>query len=340
MLLVSATGYGLGIAPHLSSEGHQVNTFVNKVLSIPHITNAIGDMIPDIAIFDSPDQYVPAEWVRTRGVRVLGASQWSNLLDSNEDYLKKTIQAIGYKPHVNEVGTGAEVVAWFNGQRFISKSIVFNYEHFMPGDTGVKLVSSGYVAKFDVDKSKLVDDILGPLEKYLRKAGHRGVFVVSVVVTDDGKVLVKGLSANMNKPYTNALYENTRRSKSDIVLDMFNESSNPSAPVDAYVVGVLLSVYPYPYTTPENPLEILGINPFNLKHLWLMDAEKKEDKWFSGSLSGCVGYVTARGSSVQEACRRAYRTISNLKIDVLQYRNDIGKDTNEKIFKLRKLNLL
>jgi len=339
MLVVSATGYGLGIASHLSSEGHQVKTCL-QIVSTPQISSAIAGDLPDIAVFDNSDQYVPAEWVRMRGVRVLGASTWSNLLESNDDYRKKTIQAIGYKPATNEAGTGATAVGWFNGQRFISKSLVFNYEYLMPNDVGARVVSSGYIACFNVEKSKLVNSVLEPLEKYLRKAGHHGCFSINLLVTDAGDVLVKDVCASINRPYTQAIYENTRRNKSDVLLDIINESSQAIPYVDPYVCGVLLSVYPYPHAAPENPIEILGINQFNLKHMWLMDMQKEADKWYSGSLNGCIGYVTARGTTVQESCRRAYRTISNVKIDGLQYRNDIGKDVNEKLFRLKKLNLL
>jgi phosphoribosylamine-glycine ligase len=209
----------------------------------------------------------------------------------------------------------------------------------MAGDVGTKVVSSGYVACFDVDKSKLVNDILGPLEKYLRKAGHRGCFSVSVVVTDKGELLVEDISADINLPYTQAIYENTRRSKSDVLLDILNEASQPVQYIDPFVCGVLLSVYPYPNASPTNAVPVLGVNQFNLKHMWLMDLAKEDDNWVSGNFSGCVGFVTARGTSTQEAARRAYRTISNIKVDELQYRNDIGKGINDKLFKLKELGL-
>jgi len=47
-------------------------------------------------------------------------------------------------------------------------------------------------------------------------------------------------------------------------------------------------------------------------------------------VDGVVGCVTARGSSVRECQRRAYRTIRNITItDDVQYRKDIGDDVEE-----------
>lgn len=331
MLVVSATGYNLGIVPHLTSEGHQISSIVGTHLDM--LRDAFNTALPDMAMFDSPEFLVPAEWCRTRGVKVLGTSQWSNLLDTNNEYKDQIIKAIGYAPATSSiVGTGAVVSAWFNGQKFISKSLVFNYDKMLTGDIGVNVASAGYVAYFDVEKSRLVNEILTPLEKFLRKANHRGCFSVSVVVDDGGKVYVKDIVANTNSPYTQAVYENTRQSRSDILLDVFNESSAPVPFLDPYVCGVMVSVYPYPYAKPDVPMQIAGLNQFNQKHMWSID--------LTGELSGNVGYVTARGQSVQEAQRRVYRTISNLTIPNVQYRTDIGKDVGEKMFNLRKHKLI
>jgi phosphoribosylamine-glycine ligase len=101
----------------------------------------------------------------------------------------------------------------------------------------------------------------------------------------------------------------------------------------------MLSVYPYPHAKPETPLEIFGLNSANQKHMWQMDVTQIEKKPMCGQLTGNAGYVIARGKTVQEAMRRVYRTISNLQIQGLQYRNDIGKDITEKMYRLRELKL-
>jgi len=208
----------------------------------------------------------------------------------------------------------------------------------MPGNVGATVQSSGYVAYFS--ECKLVSQVLDPVERFLRKANHRGCFSVNLTVDKEGKLYGNSVSANSNLPYTNALYENTRKNKGDLILAMFDPTSAPVDALDPYVCGVMLSVYPYPHAKPQTPLEVFGLNSANQKHMWQMDISKVDDKSLCGQLSGNAGYVIARGKTVQEAQRRVYRTISNLNIEGLQYRVDIGKDVTEKMYKLRELKLV
>jgi phosphoribosylamine-glycine ligase len=278
--------------------------------------------------------------VRAHGTKVLGPTKWSNLLEDNQEYNKQLLAAIGLKavPALTGAATRATVCAWFNGNKFISKFLVFNYTKMMAGDVGVDVECAGYVAYFSA--SKLVESVLTPVEKFLRKANHRGCFSINVVVDSKGDVYGESVSANINLPYTNAVYENTRKNKADLILAMFDPAAAPVEALDPYVAGVMLSVYPYPHAKPTIPLEILGLNSANQKHMWQADVSKVDEKLVCGALSGNAGYVTARGKTPQEAQRRVYRTISNLSIEGLQYRCDIGKDTAEKMHKLRALKLI
>lgn len=315
LLIVSETGYSSGIASYLFNEGHSVQVLTG--VKIPATTS-----IADISIYDS--HISSAERLRSKGARVLGISKWSNLLENNSDYRDALIKAIGYKqgPRVS-TGTDVIVTCWFNGQRVISKYIVFNYTKMMSGDVGASVNSSGYVALFTVDQSRLINEIVGPLEKFLRKANHRGSFSVFTTVTLSGDLLVRNISASGYHPHTQAVFENTRRSKSDVLLDLFNEASKPIPYTEPCVCGVLISTYPYPHAAPEVWCEMEGVNTYNLKHIWKID------------MNGCFGYIMARGKDHFEAARRAYRTISKLKREDIQYRNDIGKGIGDQIYSLK-----
>jgi phosphoribosylamine-glycine ligase len=337
-LLISNTGQGLGVAQHLTQEGHSVQICMNPS-NLRSIEELFSTDQPDCAILDDVRHIVPAEWVRARGIRVLGPTKWSNLLEDNSEYNQQLQTAVGLKTAPKDTkGIDLTVCAWFNGNKFISKFLVFNYNKMMAGDVGTEVVSSGYVAYFG--DTKIVDTVLNPIEKFLRKANHRGCFSINLLIDDKGNLFGNSVSANSNLPYTNALYENTRKNKADLVLAMFDPNSTPIEPLEPYVCGVMLSVYPYPFSKPITPLEIFGLNSANQKHMWQMDVTKTAEKYTCGELSGNAGYVIARGKTVQEAGRRVYRTISNLKIDGLQYRNDISKDVTEKMYKLRELKLI
>ena len=338
--IFSNTGNALGIVDHLTKEGHSVKVCIHPT-DLRSVEEVFSKENPDFALFDSSEHVVPAEWVRVRGVRVLGPTKWSNLLEDNQEYNKQLQKAVGLK--ALPALTGATTVdlaicGWFNGNKFISKFLVFNYDRMMAGNVGAPVESAGYVACFG--DYPIIERVLSPVEKFLRKANHRGCFTVTLQIDEKGNLFGKSISANANIPYTNALYENTRKSKGDLVLAMFDPGVAPVDALDPYVIGVMLSVYPYPHARPITPLEVFGLNTANQKHMWQMDISKVDDKVVCGELSGNAGYVTARGKTVQEAQRRVYRTISNLKIEGLQFRNDIGKDVTEKIYTLRKLKLV
>lgn len=336
LMLVSATGFGLGFAPMIEFDGHAV-----RRCSISASTQALEDSLPDVLIYDATECAPQAEEVRNKGVKVIGASKWSNILESNQEYKDSVIKAIGYKKANGVTGIEVEVIAWFNGNNFISKFLAFNYNRMLTGNLGVNIGCSGYVAVFGTEKSNLVNETLEPLEKFLRKAGHRGVFSVSVVVDDKGNVYTRDITANLNRPWTQALYANiNKRRSASVMMDMFNETSSMIPYIDKYVSGVQLSVAPFPYGLPKESIEIQGVNPQNSKHLWQMDMFKDGDKYYTGKLSGIIGYATSRGITPEEASRRAYRVISNLSIDNVQYRTDIGKGVSEKMFNLSKLGLV
>lgn len=338
--LVSNTGNCLGIMQHLTQEGHSVQVCMHPT-NLRKVETLFTGSQPDIVLFDSTEHIVPAEWVRVRGVRVLGPTKWSNLLEDNSDYNKQLMNAVGLKTAPALTGadsTEVSVCAWFNGNKFISKFLVFNYDKMMAGNVGATVESAGYVTYFG--EAKLIDTVLTPLERFLRKVNHRGCFTVTLQITEKGDLWGKSVSANSNLPFTNALYENTHKNKGDLLLAMFDVASVPVVALDPYVCGVMLSVYPYPHAKPEIPLEIFGLNSANQKHMWQMDVSKVDEKSLCGQLTGNAGYVIARGKTVQEAQRRVYRTISNLKIEGLQFRNDVGKDVTEKMYKLRTLKLV
>ena len=341
LLIMSQTGYALGMAAHLSSEGHSIDKLIIKADVPLQVKTILRDhKIPDIAILDSPKHAEVSEWIRSRGVKVLGDSKWSRLLSTDIVYRRSVSEAMGYKLAVADTeGVPVVVSCWFNGNKFISKTLVFNYTRFMAGNVGVAIPSAGYVAYFNVKGSRLVDEVLKPLEKFLRKANHRGCFSIGVLA-DKGQWYVQDISASVSQPFTSAVFENTRLSKSDVLLSIFNEASEELSYIDPYVCSCMVSIYPYPALVPKETLEIKGINPYNLKHLWLMDCDKSDGKWMCGNISGCMGYITARGTTAQEARRRVYRTISNLSIDDVQYRNDIGKEVSSYVYQLRKQKLI
>jgi phosphoribosylamine-glycine ligase len=331
---ICSTGATLGLAYHLSHEGHTVSALYGTQGQIP------GTFSSDISILDTINDPKVAEQLRNRGIKVLGADSWSRLLDIDSFYKHAVIRALDYiiAPPDTQ-GIRVTVSCLFNGNKFISKMLVFPYKRMMSCDVGVELDCSGFLTYFDVNTSKLVDMILTPLERFLKKVSHKGQFSVDCIVNKES-VYVEDISASIFKPYITGVFENTRLSKSDILLRLFDANSSPITHIDPWSCGVLVSVSPYPHLIPKEPQKVTGFSPLNLKHLWLVDVVQDGDNWMCGANSGCLGYVTSRGVSIQEVSRRAYRTLSNIHVESIQYRSDIGKTVYEKYNMLKEAKLV
>lgn len=335
-LVVSESGQGLGIASHLSSEGHSVTfTTLSESPLGRGIVDRSNETAPDIVLFDSDKFSSQAQQLREQGLRVLGASQWAGALNSNSDYAQSIIKSVGWPTEGVTKGVHLYVTGWFNGTRFIATYASLVYRRLMSSGNGPDIRFTGVVGNFWLSRhSRTTKNILEPLERILKRANHRGAFHTHVFVNEDD-YCVPEVWASTTDPLAVLLFENSRNTISDTLLKLFDENSNPISPTSPWTCGVLLSVPPYPYEAVSSARSLRGVNPGNLKHLWLIDACKDGSAWSSGGVHGKLGYVTARGNSVNESVRRVYRTISNLSVPDLQYRDDIGRDTYRLFQQLR-----
>ncbi len=343
---ISATGYGLGLATHAAAEGHGVNFLIRQgcqagqgIIDVhPYIEeglyDTLYDLAPDVAIFDSEDLASQADLLRKSGRRVIGPTSWSSLIDKDKEYARKLTTAMGWPVADSPNGINLYITVSFNGQTFTSYYTSLVYRRFMAGGHGADLGFMGVLANFAPATDKISQLILKPLEPILRQVNHRGFFHIHTVINGD-TFGIRDISASITDPLSLLLFENSRITTTNILLSMLDEASKPIVPLEQWAVGALLSVPPYPYQKPAEPIHLRGIQPASLKHLWLIDARKNGNDWFTASVAGNIGYVTARGSSLQEATRRVYRTINNLEVRDLQYRNDIGRDIQGLLKSLR-----
>lgn len=328
--VVSSDGSGLGIASHLSSEGHAVTlTLISGDHQLGSGVVDKGDPAAsaDILVFDSDEYGERADFIRESGKRVLGASLWSKTLDENSEYVSSMIRALGWNTDKVTKGTHLYVTGWFNGDKYISTYASILYRRFMSSGRGPDVKFTGVLSNFWLSREGLINErILKPLSTVLRKANHRGPFHIHLLVQGD-EFSVLEMNASLNHPLSLLLFENSKLTISNLLLNLLDESSKPIIPLEQWASSVMLTLPPYPYPLDSASVELKGISPGNLKHLWLVDVMKKDDKWFSAGMHGKIGYVTARGSNIVENTRRMYRTLSNLDIPGLQYRDDIGRNT-------------
>lgn len=324
--IISQTGFGLGLATRLIKEGHAVQLYSEFKSGFGIIDRNTDDPITDLAIFDHASYGAEAEELKKIGTKVLGASAWSSLIDTDENYAKSVIEMLGWKVATNTDGINLYITTWFNGVNFINTYSSLVYRRFMSGGRGPDVKDTGVISDC-YQPTERVWELLRPLQPVLRKVNHRGCFHIHVLIKESQYTVV-GISTSFDTPLTLPLFENTNLSKTEILLRLLDETSKPIQPIDRSCAVILVTVPPYPYNIESESSNIKGINESNLKHLWMMNIMQQDGQYMTTPDSGKVLYVAARGGYLQEAARRAYRTIGNLVIKDIQYRNDIGRDVH------------
>lgn len=333
-LFVADTNLTLGLAMRCENEGHDVRYLSTTPAGLGLVKSFSRDekWIPNIAVYDHNRFGTEADNVRNEGFKVLGPSRWSSMLETDDNYRNQIIASLGW-PLQQINGTHFYISAWFNGTSFICSYSSIIYRRFMPGGAGSDLLCTGMISDFRPLTLRTKTTFLDPLEKTLKKVNHRGCVHIHAVVNQD-QFSVKELYASFAHPHNLVLYENTNLTISDILLRLFDETSKPIVTISPWASAIQVSTPPYPHNSLVSSVNIDGIVPANLKHLWLADVSLK-DSTYTTSNRGLVGYVTARGADEIECTRRMYRTVGNLRIPDIQYRNDVGRNINTLLQSLR-----
>jgi phosphoribosylamine-glycine ligase len=222
-------------------------------------------------------------------------------------------------------------VFWFNGSDYVSVYPCIRYNRIMSRGKGPDVGGSGAVGYFGGPSRKVQEFILEPLRGMLRKVGFKGMLVADLGLRNDSFV-VRRLTPRHNPALASLLFENTTASPSNVFMSMVEPMSQGIKPLDLWAVSLLVSVPPFPTLSKTAITVIENIHPKALKHLWPIDMTKIGEEWRSAGMSGKLLYITARGSHINEAVKRVYRTAGNLAIPDAQYRDDIG-DNAQQLFR-------
>jgi phosphoribosylamine-glycine ligase len=219
------------------------------------------------------------------------------------------------------------IEGWFNGNQFIVSLLAYIYDRLMVENIGPRVESMGAVIFGKFKKGRLYNEILKAMELPLRQVNYRGPVSIDCICNEH-EFYAKKIHAYSRPAITNALCESTKEPISNILFSLVTGEQLRSINLDDWTISVTLSLPPWPYknTLSYETVHLKGINNDNKKHIWLADACYKDGEYYCRRNSGYIGSVAARGKTIREARRRAYRTISFLEIPDLQYRVDIGKD--------------
>ena len=205
-----------------------------------------------------------------------------------------------------------------------------DYKRIGEGDTGLNTGGMGAVspvpfadqAFLDKVENRIVKPTINGLQKdHLPYKGF--VFIGLIKVGDDPKVIE--YNVRLGDPETEVVLP---RLKNDLV-EIFEAVANQTLDkitleVDDRAATTIMLVsggYPEAY---EKGKEITGIEKATESILFHAGAQEKEGKVVTSG--GRVMAVTSYGDTYQEAIKKSYQTIENLKFDKMYYRKDIGFD--------------
>lgn len=291
------------IGNRLRKEGHQVT----KGYMTTNGTLLISD--------------VPLDPVQCNGEGI-GVSRFALLLTKSKEYQESIKLMSSLNVSDAPMEPSYSMGCWFNGTDFVYPVFgIVDDDYFMDRDRGYPCIM-GSVVKIFREPPKMFMEGMWNLKSCLRGANFRGFIILDHVGS-----LVVGIYPHFRADSIYAILESMQEELGRALVDIFTGGKkNIRCCRYEYAIAVRISVPPYPYS--RLPFEsfrkdIKGYCEGNSRHIWLREVDKDEKgKWKIAG--GIIGVVTARGDTIKECRRRAYRTISNLSIEWLQYRQDIG----------------
>ena len=361
ILFLSKNGDGLGLVERVQSEGHNAHLhIINKsaqdvgsgmvekpVFNKPLLTkdnrvvkeNVKGlakEVNADLIIFDTSGMGKIADYLRLLNYPILGGNWWADNATLNEEYGKKLMKQVGIATLPNKEVDGVDVSCelWWNGLSSHIHNMTFVDRQFMSGDVGPILDGGGgVVVKMVKPDMELVSEGIGKMERLLKRVSYRGPITLNSIVTEE-KLYGVSLTVGFEYEALPSLFELHKGNITQLLYNIAVATSGYGVFTSDYAIAVRLSIPPYPNVGEvEVGVPIEGANENNFKHIWWKNIRVGE-RYESAGVRGELAAVVARGRSVGECRSRVYRTISNLTIPQMQYRNDVGARVNKDMGKL------
>ena len=242
------------------------------------------------------------------------------------------------------------VSRWMGTDGFIGEwNLNWEFKKLLAGDCGPNCGENGTICKY-VEESKLADEVLAPLEDELVKLGHVGDVDVNCIISKDkGKAYPVEWTTRLGWPSTNILLATHKGDPVQWAYDAC-EGDDTLEVSPQVAAGIVISIPDYPnskFTKAELAnIPVYGITDDNRKYIHPqaikiekmpdMDGDKIVERDMWATTGDYLAVVTGMGKTVKQACERAYKTIDQIHIPNMQYRDDIGERLKEQIPELQK----
>jgi phosphoribosylamine---glycine ligase len=242
--------------------------------------------------------------------------------------------ASGARLVIEECLTGPEVSVFFlcDGLRALPLSSAQDHKRIFDGDRGPNTGGMGAFAPSplcdDVLASFTTERVVQPVLDGMRRAGdpYIGFLYVSLMLTPDGPKVIE-FNVRFGDPEAQVVLPLLEGSLSATLLAASEGRLEPGMLTagDAKYVGVVLASRGYPASA-ESGVPIDGLDAAaRVDNALVFHAGTDLREGRVVTAGGRVLTVVGRGSDFRSAMETAYRAVSHIQFDGLQYRRDIGQ---------------
>ena len=219
-----------------------------------------------------------------------------------------------------------------DGTDFVSLDSSQDHKRLSDGDAGPNTGGMGAISPAPLVtpelSEKIVSKIIRPLIAGLKKEGkpYKGILYAGLMICD-GRPHLLEFNCRFGDPEAQAILFRLKSDLVDLMEAVIDEkiATTRVSFLPQASVTVVMASRGYPASFEKGKV-IRGLSELeSQKNLFVFHAGTKGDKRHFVTNGGRVLNVTARGKSLRLACEAAYRAVSKISWDGVQYRTDIGR---------------
>lgn len=308
--VVTRSVYGVGLAFQAEQRGMATTLHVDGCGNLGRRTETVLPKYqPDAIVLDGIGFGELAKECEANGIRVYFGGKWAELMAADDGFYRAMIASWGFSQDVEPHADGAIPVAgfWYDGE---AKAPFFNgtiYTRLCAGNVG-PIVEPVMATVAPCVRAALLQE----MGEHLRGSGYRGLVVVAFNANHEPY----GVAIGPHPMLLESVAEMTVGGLPALMSETGGVSGGDCA------VAVRVSTWPWPLRAQSsNSCRPIELDAGALKHFWPHEVILDEGVMTVAD-GASVGTVTARGRDVQEAMRRASRTLRAFNADGFQYRTD------------------
>ncbi|HUT85584.1 MAG TPA: phosphoribosylamine--glycine ligase [Elusimicrobiales bacterium] len=234
-------------------------------------------------------------------------------------------------------GKEVSVMAVCDGKNYVLLPTSRDHKPLLDGNEGPNTGGMGaYSNPTDLTKSvmqevktKIFDRLIKGLQK--ENIPYCGVIYAGLMLTDDGPKVIE-FNCRFGDPETQVILPLLRSDLLELISACFSKKLKNFELETCYgeCVCVVLASKGYP-SSPVKGVKISGIedaHQMNNIEVFHSGTKKEDGNWVTSG--GRVLGITALADDVESARINAYKAVSKIKFDGMQYRKDIASDASQK----------